>query len=97
VLGWEMMWTAGNYRGIQLRERGASMPIVKKTEVIPHALAMARDLADMPVVSLKEMKRRYVTSVRAELDAAVRDELAMHQRIFAHPEIRQRIESLYQA
>ncbi len=95
TLGWEMMWTAASYRGIQLRERGVPVPVLKKTEVIPHALSLARDLAEMPIVSLKELKRHFVTSVRQELDNTIREELAMHQRIFTNPIIRERIENLY--
>jgi len=94
-LGAELLHTARSYHGGELRERGAPVRVVKKAEVLPAALQLARDLADKPRVSLVELKRRLTESIRAELPAAVAQEVAMHKITFAQPEVRRRIETLF--
>jgi polyketide biosynthesis enoyl-CoA hydratase PksI len=97
TLGWEMMFTARNYFGRELRERGAPLMVLPKREVISGALGMAAEMATIPLVALKELKQLYVQSIRQDLEAAIRKELAAHQRIFANPNAPERIRSMYNA
>lgn len=94
-LGAEMLFTARSYHGGELRERGAPVKVVKKGEVLPTALQLARELADKPRVSLLELKRRLAEPIRAELPGVVAKEVAMHKVTFAQPEVRERIETLF--
>jgi polyketide biosynthesis enoyl-CoA hydratase PksI len=94
-LGTEMLFTARSYHGGDLRERGAPVKIVKKGEVLPAALQLARDLVDKPRVALLELKHRLAEPIRAELPGVVAKEVAMHKVTFAQPEVRQRIETLF--
>jgi polyketide biosynthesis enoyl-CoA hydratase PksI len=95
VLGAEMLFTARNYYGHELRARGVGARVVKRAEVIPTAMAIAHDLADKPRLALMELKRTLAGALRAELPSAVERELAMHRLTFAQPEVRARIESLF--
>jgi polyketide biosynthesis enoyl-CoA hydratase PksI len=95
TLGWEMMWTARNYFGRDLRERGAPMSVLPKAEVIAGALSIAREMAETPLIALKELKQLYVQSLRLELDGAIQRELQAHDRIFSNPKARERIDSIY--
>jgi polyketide biosynthesis enoyl-CoA hydratase PksI len=97
ALGWEMLLTAKNYFGRELRERGAPVRIVPKSEVVALSLSLARDIAEKPIVALKELKRAFYESVRNEQTAAVEKELRMQASVFAHPEIIERIQDLYPA
>jgi polyketide biosynthesis enoyl-CoA hydratase PksI len=96
TLGWEMLLTAKNYFGRELRERGAPVRIVAKAEVVELALSLAREIADKPLVSLRELKRSFYESVRDEQTTAVQKELRMQANVFAHSEVIERIQSLYQ-
>ena len=95
TLGWEMLFTARNYQGGELRARGAPVRFARKAGVLDAALAVAREIADKPAFALRELKRCYYASIRDELAAAVRKELAMHDATFARPEVHARIRSLY--
>jgi polyketide biosynthesis enoyl-CoA hydratase PksI len=95
TLGYEMLISADNYYGRQLKERGAPVRIVSKEHVVPEALAMARQLADKPRLSLTVLKEHMNRILRREFQQAVEDELQMHRITFDQPEIRQRIEQLF--
>lgn len=91
----EMLLTARNYYGRELKERGAPVKIVNKQEVIKTAMEIAKDLADKPLLSLKVLKEHLTQQTRAELPKAVAKELEMHQITFAQPGVRTRIERLF--
>lgn len=95
ALAAEMMLTARNYYGGELRQRGVSFPVVKRKDVIPTALQTARELADKPRASLVLLKRRLNAPLVAALPAAVEQELEMHAVSFAQPEVRARIETMF--
>ena len=95
ALAAEMLLTAENYSGGMLRERGVTFPVVKRKEVIPTALRLARQIADKPLVSLKLLKRQLTSQLVAELPGAVEAEREMHAISFAQPEVRRRIEALF--
>jgi len=95
LLGSELLFSANNYHGGTLRERGIPAKVVKKQEVIPTALALARDLANKPLVSLKLLKANLTQRIKTELPTHIEQELAMHKVSFAQPEVRERIETLF--
>jgi polyketide biosynthesis enoyl-CoA hydratase PksI len=95
LLGIEMIDSAKNYYGRELKERGAPVKVVKKTEVIKTAMSMAKELADKPLNSLKVLKKHLTRQIRSELPDVIARELEMHQITFAQKEVRQRIESLF--
>jgi|GEM_PF-4524443 len=65
-----MLLTAKNYFGRALRERGAPVRIVPKVDVIELSLALAREIAEKPILALRELKRCFYESVRSEQTAA---------------------------
>lgn len=95
ALAAELLYTAENYSGGLLRNRGVPFPVVKRKDVIPTALKIARQIADKPVISLKLLKQQLTRRLIAELPRTVREECDMHRVSFAQPEVRQRIESLF--
>ena len=95
VLGSEMLLSARNYYGGELRDRGVSVKVVKKEEVIKTALHLANELADKPILPLKELKRRLAEPIRKALPEVIQKELVMHKVCFSQPEVRDRIESLF--
>jgi polyketide biosynthesis enoyl-CoA hydratase PksI len=95
TLGWEMLFTAKNYYGSELRARGASPNFAKKSEVVSLALSFAREIAEKPALPLKQLKRAFYESIRQEYVAAIERELRTHAITFANPEILNRIQKLY--
>ncbi len=95
ALGWEMMFTARNYHGGELRERGAPLRVVPKGEVITEAMSVAREIAAKSPLALRELKGAFYASVRATHAEAVQREVAMHAVTFPRPEVRQQIAQLY--
>ena len=95
VLGTEMLLSARNYYGGELKERGAPVKIVMKQDVINTGMEIARDLAEKPLLSLKVLKKHFTQHIRAELPQAISEKLEMHRITFAQPEVRRRIETLF--
>jgi len=95
LLGTEMLLSAKNYYGRELKERGAPVKVVKKAEVIKTAMGIAKELADKPLLSLKVLKKHLTRHICSELPSVIARELEMHKITFAQKEVRQRIESLF--
>ncbi len=94
-LGAEMLLSAASYHGGELRDRGATVKVVKRERVVETAMALARELADKPRVALVELKRQLARPHREALPAVIEAELAMHRVTFAQAEVRGRIESRF--
>lgn len=94
ALGSEMLLSAKNYYGEELRERGVSAKVVSKKETINTALSLARELADKPLISLKILKERLTHQIKKELPGVIEEELRMHEISFAQEEVKKRIETL---
>lgn len=95
MLGNEMLYSARNYSGDELRERGAPLKIVNKNEVISVAMKMAQELADKPRLSLKILKEHLTRDIKLTLPKIIEAEIAMHKITFAQPEVRRRIEEMF--
>lgn len=95
ALGQEMLLLARRYRGEELKQRGVPFPVYPRAEVMDRALEMARELAEKPRVSLVTLKSHLVRSLREELPAIIEQEVAMHDKTFHQPEVRENIRSLF--
>ncbi|MFS0873150.1 polyketide synthase [Paenibacillus xylanilyticus] len=94
-LGEEMLMSANNYRGDDLEKRGVSFRVVQREDVINQALQLARQLAEKPRLSLITLKDHLVRSIREELPRVIKHEMAMHEKTFHEPEVKDRIISLF--
>lgn len=95
TLGNEMLFTARNYYGRELKERGVPVKIVPKQVVIQTAFQVANDLVDKPLISLKVLKENLTRYIRMELSEAIKKELEMHTVTFGQPEVCTRIDQLF--
>ncbi|MEX2631027.1 MAG: SDR family NAD(P)-dependent oxidoreductase [Tistlia sp.] len=90
-LGREVLLTAREYQGRELRARGLG-PVLPRREVLGHALALAHRLASSSRQALVEDKRSRSAALRASLPAVFERELALHDRTFVgNPEVIERI------
>lgn len=95
ILGAELLFTAENYRGIDLKDRGVQLKVVAKSEVIEEAFKLARSLADKPRNSLIVLKEHMTNEVKLKLNEAIQKELVLHEKTFHSPEVASRIEALF--
>jgi polyketide biosynthesis enoyl-CoA hydratase PksI len=94
-LAQEMLMTANSYRGEHLEKRGVPFPVVPRAEVMQCAMEMARSLVEKPRVSLVTLKDHMVEELRSKLPCVTAKEVAMHEKTFHLPEVRERIEALF--
>ena len=95
ALAEEMLLSARSYRGGDLEKRGVPFPVLPRGEVLPYALALARDMAEKPRLSLVALKRHLVHDLRARLADTVQREVGMHEQTFSQPEVGDRIRASF--
>lgn len=91
----EMLFSARNFQGGELKIRNAPICIVKKQQVFTQALEMAKNLAEKPLTSLKLLKQHLTQTIKKELPSIVEQELAMHAVSFKQPKVEERIRALF--
>ena len=95
ALSAEMLLAAETFRGAKLKERGVPFSVLPRAEVLPHAHALARSLAEKPRLALQLLKRHLVAEARAALPAVIEAEVAMHAKTFPHDDVHARIEAQF--
>lgn len=93
----EMMIVARTYRGEELQKRGIPFPVLPRAELMDHALELATTIAEKPRISLVTLKDHLVAPLRTGLPAVIDQEVAMHEKTFHRPEVKERIEALFGA
>ena len=78
----ESLFTAQEYGGAELKERGIALPVFARKEVHQAAWRLAHALAAHPRWALVEMKRHLARPIRERLDETCERELAMHDLTF---------------
>jgi polyketide biosynthesis enoyl-CoA hydratase PksI len=96
MLGNEMLFSAETYRGGELKERGASLKVVPKQDVLQEAVKLAVSLADKPRSSLITLKEHLTAGIKARLPEIIRRELDMHRITFHQQEVADRIENFFE-
>jgi len=91
ALGEEMLLSARNYRGEDLKQRGVPFPVLPRGEVPAEALERARELAEKPRRALVTLKCHLTARRRARLPKIIEQELAMHEQTFHEDEVKERI------
>jgi 4-carboxy-3-alkylbut-2-enoyl-[acp] decarboxylase len=91
----EMLLGARTYRGGDLERRGVPFPVLPRVEVLPYAQQLACELAEKPRISLVTLKSHLVAEMRAQLSTIIEQELAMHEKTFHLPEVKERIEGAF--
>ena len=94
-LAHEMLLNACNFRGAELERRGIPFPVLPRQEVQSYALHLARQVAEKPRLSLITLKDHLVSHLREQLPAILEKEVAMHEKTFHQPEVKDRILSLF--
>ena len=91
----ELLLTAANYRGAELEKRGIPFPVLPRKEVLDYAQQLARQVAEKPRLSLITLKDHLVAPLRAQLPKTIDQEVAMHEKTFHQPEVKDRITELF--
>jgi polyketide biosynthesis enoyl-CoA hydratase PksI len=91
----EMMMVARTYRGEELQKRGMTFPVLPRAQLMEYVLELAATIAEKPRISLVTLKDHLVAPLRAGLPAVIAQEVAMHEKTFHRPEVKERIEALF--
>jgi polyketide biosynthesis enoyl-CoA hydratase PksI len=91
----ELLLNAANYRGAELEKRGIPFPVLPRKEVMNHAYELARQVAAKPRISLIALKDHLVAPLRAQLPGVIEQEVALHEKTFHQPEVKDRINDLF--
>ncbi|SFD21573.1 polyketide biosynthesis enoyl-CoA hydratase PksI [Chitinophaga sp. CF118] len=95
AIGNEMLFSARNFRGAELKERGIPLRVVPKADVLKEAIELAFCLAEKTRLSLMMLKAHKNETINSILPGIIEKELAMHQITFRQPEVPMLIESLF--
>lgn len=91
VLGAEVLLSAARYRGRELRERGAPLPVLPHAEVEPYARALSSQLARAPRRTLEHAKAALAAPQRLASEQAFARELHGHLETLREPSVRQAV------
>nr|WP_153508291.1 FkbM family methyltransferase [Dickeya oryzae] len=78
----EILFTAREYKGFELRARGLKNPVLERAHVLPFALAAANALARMSRDELVAWKTQRSRRIRNQVEANYALELRMHEQTF---------------
>jgi acyl transferase domain-containing protein/enoyl-CoA hydratase/carnithine racemase/acyl carrier protein len=93
-LGREILFTANEYKGEELRQRGMKMPLLTRAEIQDYALKMATKMALVSREELIQQKTERCSDLRHSVAAIYDQELAMHEESFVNnEEVFQRIQN----
>ena len=95
-LAQEILFTGKKYHGSELKLRGIPFEVLPRQKVLPHALQLAKDLAESSRESLITLKDHMAESLREKLTSTIEKELKMHDKTFTHrPEVKEKIQLLF--
>lgn len=95
MLGTEVLLSAARFRGRELRERGAPVPVVAHDAVEPTAVGLAERIAAAPRRTLEYAKAALAATWREEADDAFKREVGGHLDTLAHPALRHLVTTRY--
>ena len=87
----EMLYTGLRLQGGELAKRNAPLTILRRNEVLPHALALAQSLAEKPRLSLLKLKQEMIARDEDRFRQIINEELCMHDITFHQPEVLKKI------
>lgn len=94
-LALEMMYTAKNYSGLELKNRAASVMIRPQKDVLPQAMQIAELISEKPVNTLKVFKNEMASRTLEKLFDVIDRENAMHALTFTNDDVKERISQYY--
>lgn len=95
VLGTEMLLSAKNYYGSDLKARGANMKILGKNQVLEEANKIATNLSQKSRKPLALLKKHLNQDIAGQLLLHVEQELEMHQQTLYEPSVIKKIQHSY--
>lgn len=94
-LGNEMLFSARNYKGQELKERNPSLPIYERKLVLEKALELARSFSENTRTSTKILKEHLVAPIKQRMPEILKSEVWMHAQTITSSEVKERISLLF--
>jgi polyketide biosynthesis enoyl-CoA hydratase PksI len=95
TLGTEVLLGGARFRGRELRDRGAPVPVVAHDEVEPAAAGLAARIAAAPRRALEYAKAALAATWRQDADSAFNREVGGHLDTLAQPQVRRSVATRY--
>lgn len=87
----EMMFTARDYLGSELKERGASLIFETDGKILETALSIAEMISKKPMTSIEVLKKELSGRSLDAVNNIVKNEADMHSITFGLPEVKEKI------
>ncbi|WP_433589367.1 SDR family NAD(P)-dependent oxidoreductase [Candidatus Profftella armatura] len=84
ILSREILFTASEFKGKELKERGISMPVLPRKQVLFYSLKLAKKLSLLSKKELELQKKYYSHSLQKKLSTIFLHELTMHDYTFVN-------------
>lgn len=97
LLGNEMLFSAKNYYGEELKQRGVQATVVSRIEVFQYAMDIAIELAEKPREALVLLKKHLNQPILQNITRVIEQELAMHAVTFKGQDVINKIENKFGA
>ncbi len=81
-LGREILFTAKEFKGSDLKDRGISYPVVPQNEVLSYAMDIAKQLSKASREQLIQVKKSFVQELRQKIEGIYQQEVRMHEQTF---------------
>ncbi len=81
-LGREVLFTAKEYKGSELKMRGILMPVLPRKQVYDSAMALAQKVAQISRPTLINLKEQFTQNLSKQLQKTYELELEMHAKTF---------------
>jgi len=86
-----MLYSAQNYQGMQLKELGVPIPFVKRNRVIHEAIELAKEIINKSRDSIVALKHQLTQIDQLLLPQFINKEIEMHKITFRLPEVKTKI------
>jgi 3-oxoacyl-(acyl-carrier-protein) synthase/thioesterase domain-containing protein/enoyl-CoA hydratase/carnithine racemase/acyl carrier protein len=94
--GKEILFSARQYKGLDLKEHGINYQVLPRNEVLNYAINLCNNLSLLSRQELIEMKKSASKELRSKIQDVFKKELIMHEKTFVgNNDVQERIEKFY--
>lgn len=94
-LAMELMLSARDYTGRELKNRGANLLIVPQDQVLSEAIKIAENVTRSSMVAIQLLKKNSSEKMLKQVLNSIEEEVQMHDISFVQPEVKEKIKYYY--
>ena len=82
----EVLFTALEYKGVDLKQRGVVIPVLPRKQIQEAAMVLAQKIAQVPRATLVAVKQKFNQAINEQLPQVYQLEIAMQEKTFVNNE-----------